>query len=233
MKPIKTLHDTRTLTAEQIQVAWEDAYTHFETAEEEINKFIGRLKKIGQHRWKRDAQVVEIFCGRGSGLKALEKLGFENLEGVDISAKLLAEYNGEARLHEADCRSLPFEDESRDIIIVQGGLHHLQKLPEDLDQTFAEVVRVLRPNGKFVLVEPWLTPFLRLVHLLSERKTVRKVSSKFDAFATMVHYEAETYYNWLEKSSEIMEQLKFWFDSDYLQIRLGKLTFIGRKKAFR
>ena len=198
--------------------------------EEEIKKFIGRLKKLGQDKWGRSAQIVEIFCGRGNGLKALEKLGFTNLEGVDISSDLLANYSGPATLYEADCRELPFEDESRDIMIVQGGLHHLPNLPYDLDVTLFGVSRVLRRSGKFVLVEPWLTPFLHLVHCISEISFVRSVSRKFDAFAAMTHYEKETYFQWLGRSDSSLSLLEKYFDAQISWTKWGKLYFVGEKK---
>ena len=40
-------------------------------------------------------------------------------------------------------------DASRDVACVQGGLHHLSALPEDLESTVAEVSRVLRVGGRF------------------------------------------------------------------------------------
>lgn len=225
------LHDVSTLTERQVQLFWEEAYTRFETPQEEIQKFIRRLNKLGQRNWRRDAHIVDIFCGRGNGLKALEKLGFTTLEGVDISPDLLSEYEGIARLYEADCRKLPFEDESRDIIIVQGGLHHLPKIPEDLGQTLSEVRRVLRTGGKFILVEPWTTPFLQIIHFLSERLLIRAISKKFDSFAVMTHYEAETYFNWLGKSKEILEILNNNFAPVYQKTQFGKLFYIGYKAA--
>jgi ubiquinone/menaquinone biosynthesis C-methylase UbiE len=228
---ITELRDTATLTSEQIQNFWEEAYTRFETPEEEIRKFVGRLNKLGQAEWRRDAQIVDIFSGRCNGIRALERLGFTNLEGVDISPNLLSYYDGKARLYTADCRELPFEDNSRDIIIVQGGLHHLPELPQDLDRTLSEVGRVLRSDGRFVMVEPWETPFLRLIHFLSEQKAVRAVSSKFDAFATMTHYERDTYFRWLGKAEEIIDSLKRHFDELYLQKTFGKLFFVGKKRA--
>lgn len=225
------LRDTSELTGEQIQDFWEEAYTRFETPEQEIRKFIGRLNTLGQAEWRRDAQIVDIFSGRCNGIRALEHFGFTNLEGVDISPNLLSQYDGTARLYTADCRDLPFEDESRDIIIVQGGLHHLPELPKDLDRTLGEIRRVLRPDGRFVMVEPWLTPFLQLIHFLSERKTVRAVSNKFDAFATMTHYERDTYFRWLGKSGEITALLKRHFDELYLRKTFGKLFFVGKKRT--
>lgn len=225
------MRDTSELTGEQIQDFWEEAYTRFETPEQEIRKFIGRLNTLGQAEWRRDAQIVDIFSGRCNGIRALEQLGFTNLEGVDISPNLLSQYDGTARLYTADCRDLPFSDESRDIIIVQGGLHHLPELPQDLDRTLGEVRRVLRPDGRFVMVEPWLTSFLQLIHFLSERKTVRAVSNKFDAFATMTHYERDTYFRWLGKSGEITALLKRHFEEIYFRKTFGKLFFVGKKRT--
>ncbi len=100
---ITKLIDPSTLSDEEIQNAWEEAYERFETQEEEIQKFIKRFEFVGQKDWKRDAQMVELFCGRCNGIRALEKLGFTNLEGVDISPNLLANYRGKAKLYQSDC----------------------------------------------------------------------------------------------------------------------------------
>lgn len=143
---------------------------------------------------------------------------------------MLTKYQGKVKLYTADCRQLPFEDSSRDTIIVQGGLHHLPKLPEDLEQTLSEIKRVLRPTGWFVMVEPWETPFLRLIHFLSERKLIRSISSKFDAFDTMTRYEAKTYFQWLNGSSEVLGLLDKYFSSIYFEKGMRKLFFIGSKK---
>jgi hypothetical protein len=71
--------------------AWEAAYLSFETPEEEIRKFIRRLRRLGAERLPRQAEVLELFCGRGNGLRALERLGFNRLEGVDLSISLLSQ----------------------------------------------------------------------------------------------------------------------------------------------
>lgn len=227
---ITKLRDVSTLTGEEIQTAWEEAYQRFETEEEEIKKFTGRLNEAGQKGWRKDAQIVELFCGRCNDIRALERLGFTNLEGVDVSPNLLAEYQGKARLYQSDCRNLPFADNSRDIIILQGGLHHLPEFPGDVEQTLSEICRTLRPNGRFVLIEPWLTPFLRLIHFLSERDFIRLISNKFDAFATMTHYEKETYYRWLNNQSEILFLLEKYFNETRLRQKYGKIFFVGEPK---
>src|ERR1700756_1943642 len=123
---------------------WEEAYLRFESPEKEIRKFIGRLKFMGAMKWPRNARIVELFCGRGSGLRALHQLGFREVEGIDLSPSLAGEYTGPGKILVGDCRRLPFEKASKDILIVQGGLHHLPVLPGDLDQTLSEAERVLK-----------------------------------------------------------------------------------------
>ena len=205
---------------------WEEAYARFETPAEERRKFLRRLRWLGAHDWPKDSQIVEIFCGRGNGIHALEQLGFTRLEGVDLSPALLAQYHGPAVTHAADCRHLPFEDRSRDVLIVQGGLHHLEGLP-DLEMTLGEIGRVLRPGGRFVAVEPWRTPFLDLVHWVSEKPLVRKLSNKMDAFATMTHYERDTYERWLAAADSIRPLLAKHFTPERQRIGWGKLMYVG------
>src|SRR6266571_9470291 len=161
-------NETNPQTQDQLSLnPWEAAYLRFESPEEEIRKFIRRLTRLGAPQWPRDAEIVELFCGRGNGLMALQRLGFTRLEGVDLSSRLIAQYKGPAKCIVGDCRKLPFEDRSKGLLVVHGGLHHLLSLPEDLEQTFSEMQRVLRKKGLVVFVEPWLTPFLRFVHAAS------------------------------------------------------------------
>jgi ubiquinone/menaquinone biosynthesis C-methylase UbiE len=206
---------------------WEAAYSRFETPEQEIRKFVARLKESAAGEWPKDSEIVELFCGRGNGLHALEQLGFSRIEGVDLSPRLLAQYTGAAKCTEADCRKLPFADRSKDIVIVQGGLHHLPTLPADLDQTFAEIRRVLRPTGRVMFVEPWSTPFLRLVHIICENPLARKLSVKFDALATMIEHERRTYEQWLTQPELVLAVAEKYFVPAQQSFTWGKWRFVG------
>jgi ubiquinone/menaquinone biosynthesis C-methylase UbiE len=208
--------------------SWEQAYLRFETPEQERRKFLRRLRILGASDWPRDSEVVELFCGRGNGLEALRQLGFRRLEGVDLSESLLAQYRGEARCYVADCRSLPFADRSKDVLVVQGGLHHLERLPEDLVSVLGEARRVLRPGGRLVVVEPWLTPFLSFVHAVCEMRTARRLWSRLDALATMNELEATTYLAWLARPAEIRALLEAQFRAQLIRKEWGKLLFVGR-----
>jgi len=209
---------------------WEAAYLRFETPEQEIRKFKRRLLKLGAATWLREAAVVELFCGRGNGLQALSRLGFTRLEGVDLSPRLIAEYRGPARCYVADCTRLPFADHSKDFLIVQGGLHHLLTLPDDLERVLSEGRRVLRKDGRLVAVEPWLTPFLRLVHASCEQAVCRKLSARVDALATMIQYERETYEQWLGSPQPVMALFTKHFAPMHVSMAWGKLSFVGSPK---
>ncbi len=207
---------------------WEDAYLRFETPEQEIQKFMSRLVALGAKEWPRDAEIVELFCGRGNGLHALERLGFTHVEGVDLSPTLLARYSGRARCTQADCRNLPFADQSKDALIVQGGLHHLPRLPGDLERTLAEMHRVLRPNGRLVIVEPWLTRFLAGVHVACKMPVLRRLSNKLDALATMIEFERATYEAWLRQPQLIRNLVHARFAPIHDRRAWGKWNFVGR-----
>jgi len=223
--------DSAQHTAKQGIDPWEAAYLRFETPEEEIRKFTKRLRRLGVTAWPRESSMVELFCGRGNGLHALARLGFRNIEGVDLSPRLLAEYTGEARCYVGDCRDLPLAAGSKDSAIVQGGLHHLPVLPDDLERVFAELRRVLRPSGRVVFVEPWLTPFLRLVHAVAQNPMARRLSVKLDALATMIENERQTYENWLSRPKEISQLARRYFQPEQESFAWGKWNFVGRPRA--
>jgi ubiquinone/menaquinone biosynthesis C-methylase UbiE len=206
---------------------WEAAYARFETPEQEIGKFLRRLRKLGAAGWPRDAEIAELFCGRGNGLHALQRLGFTRLEGVDLSPSLLARYKGPARCYVCDCRHLPFESRSKHVLIVQGGLHHLSELPDDLNQTLSETRRVLRNEGRLVIVEPWLTPFLSFVHGVCRNNTARRLSNKLDALATMIEHERRTYEQWLGNPELILRLTSVHFRPVQQSLAWGKWCFVG------
>ena len=208
--------------------AWESAYLAFETPEQEIQKFSQRLVKLGAEQWSRDEQIVELFCGRGNGLRALQRMAFRNIEGVDLSPRLLGKYEGDAKCYVCDCRQLPFADQSKGLLIVQGGLHHLNKLPEDLEQTFKEMQRVLRKDGLIMIVEPWLTPFLRLVHTVCEARVARRCWAKLDALATMIDHERDTYEQWLSSPGLILTLSRAHFVPVRECFGWGKWCFVGK-----
>jgi len=208
--------------------AWEAAYVRFETPEQEVRKFIARLRRVGAAKWPKDAAVLELFCGRGSGLVALDRLGFGRVKGIDLSRRLLMLHQRRGRCVVGDCRHLPVHSLSHDLAIVHGGLHHLATLPDDLELTVSEVRRILRPGGLFIVVEPWETPFLELVHRVGSRAVARRLSQRMDALMTMIEHERRTYEQWLSQPQGIIAILTSAFEPIRMEQRWGKLLFVGR-----
>jgi len=211
--------------------AWERAYMRFQSPAQEVRKFVRRLRKLGARSWPRNAAVLELFCGRGNGLRALEHLGFTNVTGVDLSPTLAARYQGPARVLVHDCRQLPFPADSYDVAVVHGGLHHLPVIPDDLARTLAEVWRVLRPGGRFLVVEPWRTPFLDFFHFLTRRRVIRRLWPKLDAYETMQEHEADTFEQWISAPAVILGLLRERFDPIVCSTGWGKLHFVGLKQS--
>jgi ubiquinone/menaquinone biosynthesis C-methylase UbiE len=103
--------------------------------------------------------VVEIGCGTGSHLLILATAFDCHVAGVDPSEGML----GEARrkLPDADLRvgiaeRLPFEDASFDAGLMALVVHHL-----DRPRAFLEARRILRSEGRLVIVTPDPEAFAR------------------------------------------------------------------------
>jgi ubiquinone/menaquinone biosynthesis C-methylase UbiE len=210
---------------------WEAAYRRFESKEAEIAKFKRRLNRLGASAWPREMRILDLFCGSGSNLVCLEALGFSRLSGVDLSPELLKQYSGsQAQLFVGDATDLKFQDHSFDRVIIQGVLHHLPHLPDDLDACLREIHRVLSPSGQLVLVEPCLTPFLRSVHWCGHSKLLRRIWGKLDALQTMIEEEIVTYEQWLSQPALIEETVTRYFDARINQKAWGKWAFVGSVK---
>lgn len=208
---------------------WEDAYNRFETREKEIEKFRRRLCFLGSSNWDRKSRVVELFCGSGRNLSCLESMGFKDLHGVDLSPRLLERYRGAATLYVGDATNLQFPDSFADIVIVQGGFHHLPGMPEDFERCLGQIFRILKPGGLLVMVEPWLTPFLSIVHWSCQKKGFRKFFPKLDALAVMIEEERTTYFEWLGMPEKIMELLSAKFRPLKLHFKFGKMLGVFQK----
>ncbi len=101
-----------------------------------------------------DAQILEIGSGTGFFLLNLMQAGIGQ-EGhvTDISPGMVeaavrnAEHLGlPVTGRVADAESLPFDDASMDLVVGHAVLHHIP----DVELALREVLRVLRPGGRFV-----------------------------------------------------------------------------------
>jgi demethylmenaquinone methyltransferase/2-methoxy-6-polyprenyl-1,4-benzoquinol methylase len=130
---------------------------------------VTRLLSFGQdQRWKREllrplptdgvTAVLDVACGTGDITESLaRRFPSATITGADLDPEMLrraAIRLARARatnvvLHEADMTSLPFADESMDL--VTGG-YALRNAP-DLSATLADIYRVMRPGSRAAFLD--------------------------------------------------------------------------------
>lgn len=107
---------------------------------------------------KNPSSVLDIATGTGDLAILLSNTNAEKIVGLDISAGMLevgkqkvAHKNLSNRIEMVlgDSEKIPFEDNSFDAITVAFGIRNF----ENLELGLSEILRVLKPNGIFVILE--------------------------------------------------------------------------------
>lgn len=106
-----------------------------------------------------NSEVLDLAAGTGDLTLALAKLGRpRSVTGTDfvpemlqVAERKLADYHGPTSVtfSVADAQDLPFADESFDVVTVAFGVRNLP----DRAANFREVRRVLRPGGRYLVLE--------------------------------------------------------------------------------
>jgi demethylmenaquinone methyltransferase/2-methoxy-6-polyprenyl-1,4-benzoquinol methylase len=125
------------------------------------NRVVAILKK------KNPNKILDIATGTGDLAINLVKTGAEQIIGLDISRGMLE--IGEKKVADkgldstiemilGDSENLPFEDDAFDAVTVAFGVRNF----ENLEKGLAEIYRVLKPSGTFLVLEtsvPTKSPF--------------------------------------------------------------------------
>lgn len=115
-------------------------------------RMINRLKKL------QPKKILDVATGTGDVAIAAMRLKPEKIVGVDISAEMLEVGKGKMKKKKfdkvvtmklGDAENLEFANNSFDAITVAFGVRNF----EDLQKGIAELNRVLKPNGKLVVLE--------------------------------------------------------------------------------
>ena len=133
----------------------------------------------------KEAQVIDLGCGAGHA-SFVAAGAVKNVIAYDLSAQMLdviAQAASDKQLNNITVRqgvaeSLPFDDHSADVIISRYSAHHWH----DVGQALREVARVLKPGGKFIMMDvvspghPLLDIYLQTVEVLRDTSHVRNYS---------------------------------------------------------
>ncbi|MFQ5991837.1 MAG: class I SAM-dependent methyltransferase [Nitrospiraceae bacterium] len=119
-------------------------------------------------------RLLEVGCGEGGNLELLQTIPAHTV-GVDFSRAKVGWALGRvrrARFVCSDAGRLPFRGACFDVILCRDVLHHVA----DKSRVVEEMVRVCRPEGRIVIIEPnGSSPIMRLLGILvpAERDLVR------------------------------------------------------------
>ncbi len=104
-------------------------------------------------------RILDVATGTGDfALMAVDRLHPQSLIGADLSEGMLSvgrekvERAGKSdiiTLQKEDCMALSFEDNTFDAVTVAYGVRNF----EDLDRGLREMLRVLKPGGRLVIIE--------------------------------------------------------------------------------
>jgi len=161
--------------------------------------FVGRraileefLRIIIPHQKAEKPKILDVGCGTGANLEMLAQFGAS--EGVDVSDDALEFCKAKGlKVHKGLAESLPFEDESFDVVTALDVVEHL----DDDVSGLKEMHRVLKTGGKTLIFVPafmWLWGVQDDISNHRIRYTKKQIVERLEKAGFTV--ERATYANW-------------------------------------
>lgn len=119
--------------------------------------------------------TLEAGCGLGRFVVFMERHGFRDVLGIDISPDAVAIVNGLAPnldVKWGNVADLPFADSSMRGIVSLGVVEHFEEGPRAALQ---EIYRVMMPGATAIITVPYLNLIRRLAHALRIHELVERV----------------------------------------------------------
>jgi Methylase involved in ubiquinone/menaquinone biosynthesis len=144
-----------------------------------------------------DSLVLDAGCGTGLATLALHSAGYRPRKtfALDLSFNSLTvareQFVNDRTARAAEIEevqgnllSLPFEDESFDVILTCGALEYVP-----LDDGMQELARVLKPNGMMILIPVRPSPISAVLEIIYNFKThsireIRRISGRYFNFVS-------------------------------------------------
>lgn len=166
---------TGAATTERVRRVWDQQAPHFDRQ----MRFFERVLFPGDRQWacqRAAGDVLEVAVGTGRNLEHYAK--DVALTGIELSPQMLrrararaAVVRPDADLREGDAERLPFDDQRFDTVVCTLSLCSIP----DAAQAVREMARVLRSDGRLVLVEHVASPnvLVRAIQWLLHQVTYR------------------------------------------------------------
>lgn len=162
-----------------------------------------RRRTVASLRLSGGSLVADLACGTGDLCRELQAQGYRPV-GFDFSHGMLAAARTSAPLVEADALRLPLGDASVDGATCGFAMRNVVSLPE----LYAELARVLRPGGRFALLETSQpdAALMRAGHALYFRRVVPLIGGLLSDRVAYSYLPASTAY--LPPPTEIVAGLR-------------------------
>lgn len=182
--------------------------------------------------------VLDIATGTGDLAISLAKTGAKEIVGLDLSEGMLAvgrkkieeeKLSGRIEMIQGDSEALPFDDNRFDAITVAFGVRNF----ENLEKGLSEILRVLKPGGKFVILEtsvPTKFPFKQGYNFYTKNllPVIGKLFSK-DKVAYSYLSESAAAFPYGEKLNNILREIGF-IDVQHQPQTMGVATIYSASK---
>ena len=116
----------------------------------------------------KNSEILDYGCGVGPVIEKVIKFNPKKITGIDISNVSISKArekftNSKVELIVDNCENTSFSNDKFDIVYGLGILHHL-KIPKCIN----EILRILKPNGTLLFIEPLGTnPLINFYRLLT------------------------------------------------------------------
>ncbi|MEX2143750.1 MAG: class I SAM-dependent methyltransferase [Anaerolineales bacterium] len=114
-----------------------------------------------------------------------------------------------------DAQHFPFKDGSLNALAMINVLHHIP----DPERLFAEAARCTKKDGKFILIEPWLTTWSRFVYKRLHHEPVNETSADWNIQGEGPLTGANTALPWI-----IFQRDRALFESKFKMWRIAETT---------
>ncbi|WP_324721743.1 bifunctional demethylmenaquinone methyltransferase/2-methoxy-6-polyprenyl-1,4-benzoquinol methylase UbiE [Salinimicrobium sp. HB62] len=182
--------------------------------------------------------VLDIATGTGDLAISLAKTGAKRIVGLDLSEGMLAvgrkkireeDLSERIEMIQGDSEALPFEDNTFDAITVAFGVRNF----ENLEKGLAEILRVLKPGGIFVILEtsvPTKFPFKQGYYFYTRNllPLIGKLFSK-DKVAYSYLSESAAAFPYGDKLNNILKEIGF-IDVSHKPQTMGVATIYSASK---